>query len=137
MNSSKISVLNTTVRGIVISISGNLLNSLLFLIILFIKASPLAFPPIEPSPIREKIWYSSKLVLSNLAITPLPFPNLKLEIATYRNRRISSIVSKSSFLMYLNIWATGKRALAFSHLEKWLRVAWYSRVLSGIVRSFC
>ena len=137
MNSSNISVLKTTVRGIVISASGNLLKSLLFLIILFINARPLAFPPIEPSPIRENIWYSSKLLLSNFAITPLPLPSLKLDIATYRNRLISSIVSKSSLRMYLNIWATGKSALAFSHFEKWLRVAWYSSVLSGIVSNFC
>jgi len=39
--SSKMSVLKTTVRGIVIRTSGNLLNSLLFFIILLINARPL------------------------------------------------------------------------------------------------
>jgi len=58
----------------VIRTSGNLLNSLSFFITLLIKANPLAFPPIDPSPMREKIWYSSKLALSNFAITPSPSP---------------------------------------------------------------
>ena len=53
-----------------------------------IKASPLPFPPKAPSPILEKLRYSSYRSLSNLAITPLDLKTRYALIALIKKSRI-------------------------------------------------
>ena len=85
---------------------------------LSINAKPLAFPPIDPFPIREKTKYSSKLSLLNLAIIPFPFDTLYDFITEIIKSRSSCVVLKSSREIGFKIFAIENNALAFNQREK-------------------